>query len=116
MFVYEAARTRPFDLAHTGRRCGDDLGRAAGLYARRHRLARATAYLAAGDRWIAQGGVAHGYSLRDNRHGAAQQCREAAIVLAMALDPAQLPDDITSLKAMLIEENRRATEAEALRA
>ena len=31
----------------------------------------------------------------------------------MALDPAQLPDDITSLKAMLIEENRRATEAEA---
>jgi transposase len=31
----------------------------------------------------------------------------------MALDPAQLPDDIASLKAMLIEENRRATEAEA---
>jgi transposase len=31
----------------------------------------------------------------------------------MAFDPAQLPDEIALLKAMLIEENRRATEAEA---
>jgi transposase len=31
----------------------------------------------------------------------------------MALDPAQLPDDVAALKAMLIEENRRAAEAEA---
>ena len=31
----------------------------------------------------------------------------------MAFDPAQLPDDIASLKAMLIEANRRATDAEA---
>ena len=33
--------------------------------------------------------------------------------MRMAFDPAQLPDDIASLKAMLIEENKRATEAEA---
>jgi len=39
--------------------------------------------------------------------------REAVIVARMAFDPAQLPDDIASLKAMLIEENRRAAEAEA---
>jgi hypothetical protein len=30
----------------------------------------------------------------------------------MMLDPAQLPDDITSLKAMLLAENKRANEAE----
>ncbi|HYP62648.1 MAG TPA: IS66 family transposase zinc-finger binding domain-containing protein, partial [Acidocella sp.] len=33
--------------------------------------------------------------------------------MRMLLDPAQLPGDIALLKAMLIEENRRATEAEA---
>ena len=51
--------------------------------------------------------------MQDNRHGPARQGREAAIVTRMVLNPAQLPDDIASLKAMLIEENRRASEAEA---
>ncbi len=51
--------------------------------------------------------------MQDNRHGVARQEREAAIVPRMALDPAQLPGDVASLKAMLIEENKRATEAEA---
>jgi transposase len=54
-----------------------------------------------------------GDSLRDNRHCPVRQEREAAIVTRMVLNPAQLPDDIASLKALLIEENRRATEAEA---
>ena len=76
-------------------------------------MARAAAYLAAGDRRITQGRCGAWDSARDNRHGAARQRREAAIVSPMALDPAQLPDDIASLKAMLIEANRRATEAEA---
>ncbi len=51
--------------------------------------------------------------MRNNRHGPARREREAAIVLRMAFDPAQLPDDIASLKAMLIEENRRANDLDA---
>jgi len=51
--------------------------------------------------------------LRNNRRTPIRRECEAAIVMRMLLDPAQLPGDIALLKAMLIEENRRATEAEA---
>ena len=49
----------------------------------------------------------------NNRRTPLRRECEAAIVMRMLLDPAQLPGDIALLKAMLIEENRRATEAEA---
>ena len=51
--------------------------------------------------------------MRNNRRTPIRRECEAAIVMRMLLDPAQLPGDIALLKAMLIEENRRATEAEA---
>ena len=51
--------------------------------------------------------------MRNNCHGPAPQGREAAIVTRMLLDPAQLPDDIALLKAMLIEENRRVSDLDA---
>jgi len=51
--------------------------------------------------------------LRNNRRTPIRRECEAAIVMRMLLDPAQLPGDVALLKAMLIEENRRATEAEA---
>ena len=43
-----------------------------------------------------------------DRHG-----REAAIIARMAFDPAELPDDVAALKALLIAENKRAVDAEA---
>jgi transposase len=42
-----------------------------------------------------------------------ENMREAAIIARMALDPAELPDDVAGLKAMLIAENKRAVDAEA---
>ena len=51
--------------------------------------------------------------MQNNRRTSIRRECEAAIVMRMLLDPAQLPGDIALLKAMLIEENRRATEAEA---
>jgi len=38
---------------------------------------------------------------------------EAAIIARMAIDPAELPDDVAALKALLIEMAKRATSAEA---
>ena len=49
----------------------------------------------------------------NNQRASLQREGEAFIVARMVFDAAQLPDDIASLKAMLIEENRRAAEAEA---
>jgi Transposase C of IS166 homeodomain len=59
------------------------------------------------------GGVAQRTRWRNNCHGSDRQEREAAIVTRMLLDPAQLPDDIALLKAMLIEENRRTSDLDA---
>lgn len=42
-----------------------------------------------------------------------RHAREAAIIAVMAIDPAELPDDVASLKAMLIAANKRAADAEA---
>lgn len=38
----------------------------------------------------------------DYRHDAERDWREAAILAGMALDPARLPDDIATLKALLV--------------
>lgn len=49
----------------------------------------------------------------DYRHGADRGRREAAILAIMTLDPAQLPDDIATLKAMLIAAAQRVSSLDA---
>ena len=52
-------------------------------------------------------------SFEDYLHIIGRARHEAAIVVRMALDPAELPDDVAALKALLIEMATRATNAEA---
>jgi hypothetical protein len=45
--------------------------------------------------------------------GLLSQCREAVIYSIMMVDPAHLPDDVATLKAMLIAANVRTLDLDA---
>src|SRR5580765_8036128 len=91
--------------AVTGRRRGWHIGLAAGLYARRHRLAEPASYLAADQRRIRSKGSIFQESA-DRIHDS---------LSVVDADLAALPDDIDALKAALTIEHARMREAVAER-
>jgi hypothetical protein len=99
--------TRAFYLAHIGRRRSIAVTGAARLYARRHRLA-GTATNMEYKTGVLSMISAEIFAIRIMANRAAP-----VILCAMDLDPASLPDDIATLKAMLIATTKRADTLDA---
>ena len=122
MPVLQAAGARPLHLADAGGRRGVDLAGAARLHAGRHRLARAAAHLAASDCRLTGRSACGGRRPRSVAPATRPQIyvRWLIEVRAKQLSSrawcsilAELPDDVATLKALLIAADKRARDLDA---